>query len=193
MGRSPTYSVDGMLVAAAKLFASDGIRAVTMTAVASELGAPSGSIYHRFPDRASLLAALWLRTAHDFEAGFLEVLGEKVTTESAIDAAVWCVDWCRANPAQAAVLQAGHRAFGSDAWPPADRELLTAADALRDKQIQSAVRTVAKSSGRPGDEVAFAMFELPIAVVRSYLNEGKPVPARAADRVRRLATRLLRD
>ncbi len=193
MGRSPAYSVDGMLVAAAKLFASDGIRAVTMTAVASELGAPSGSIYHRFPDRASLLAALWLRTAHDFETGYLRVLGDTVAADSAIDAAVWCVDWCRANPSQAAVLQAGHRAFGSDTWQRADRDRLAAGDTLRDKHIKSAVHVIAKSTGRPSDEVAFAMFELPVAVVRSYLNEGKPVPARAADRVRRLATRLLRD
>lgn len=192
MGRSPAYTVDGMLGAAAELFARDGIRAVAMTSVANVLGAPSGSIYHRFPDRASLLAALWLRTTHDFESGYLAVLGDNATAESAVDAAVWCVDWCRANPAQAAVLQAGHRGLESDSWPPAALGQLATADALRNKQIRAAVRAVAKSIRRPRDEVTFAMFELPIAVVRSHLNEGRAVPARAADQVRRLATRLLR-
>lgn len=193
MGRSPAYSADEMLAAAAKLFAAGGIRAVTMTAVADALGAPSGSIYHRFPDRASLLAALWLRTAEDFESGYLDVLGDGATADSAIDAAVWCVDWCRANPDRAAVLQAGHRGLESDRWSTAAQNRLAVADALRNKQIKAAVRAVAKHTGRPRDEVAFAMFDLPIAVVRSHLNVGRPVPAKAADQVCRIAARLLRD
>lgn len=193
MGRSPAYSVDDLVATAVELFAAGGVQAVTMTAVAGAVGAPSGSIYYRFPDRPSLLAAMWSQTSRAFESGFLEALGDASAVETAVDAAVWCVDWCRANPSQAAVLQAGHRALQSNTWLPVARAELSSADALRDEEMKAAARAVAASSGRPEDEAAFAMFDLPIGVIRSYLNSGRPIPSAASDRVRRIASRLLLD
>lgn len=63
-----------MLDAALAVVADEGVGSLTMTAVASRLGAPSGSIYHRFPNRPALAAALWLRTQERFHASFLEGL-----------------------------------------------------------------------------------------------------------------------
>lgn len=48
MGRAARYSEDGMLDAAAALLVDGGPPALTAVGVARRLGAPSGSVYHRF-------------------------------------------------------------------------------------------------------------------------------------------------
>ena len=74
MPRPARYSIDELLDAAAALLAADGPAAVTMSAVARATGAPSGSMYHRFPARAVLCGELWLRTEERFHAGFASAL-----------------------------------------------------------------------------------------------------------------------
>ena len=54
MPRPAIFTLDELLDAAAALLAADGPSAVTMSAVARAAGAPSGSMYHRFPTRAAL-------------------------------------------------------------------------------------------------------------------------------------------
>lgn len=73
--RPPRFDAPALLDAALKLAATGGPAAVTMAAVAKSAGAPSGSVYHRFPDRPALLSALWLRTLGGFQRGFLAELG----------------------------------------------------------------------------------------------------------------------
>lgn len=74
MPRPTKFSTDSMLDAALEVVADDGVGALTMSAVATRLGAPSGSLYHRFPSRAAMAGALWLRTQQRFQTGFLEAL-----------------------------------------------------------------------------------------------------------------------
>lgn len=184
MGRPPQHTADNFLDAAARLFVAGGARALTMNAVAREVGAPSGSIYHRFPDRAALLAALWVRTTTAFQRDYLEVLGEQPTPDSAVRAATWLVDWCRGQLPQAVVLQAGVRAFEPDDWNEAARsELSTAEDDSR-RRLDKAVRSLAKQTGRPADQIAFAILDLPLAAVRRHLLAGEPPPKRVTALVR---------
>jgi AcrR family transcriptional regulator len=185
MGRPPLHCADDILDAAARLFAAEGVRGLTMNAVARETGAPSGSIYHRYPDRAALLAALWLRTARGFQRGYLEILGESPAPDSAVRAAVWTVDWCREHLAEAVVLQAGVQAFEPDQWPQGARYDLAAADDELQKRLGGVARALAKRAGRPADQVAFAMLDLPLAAVRRHLRVGQPPP--------RQTSRLVRD
>jgi AcrR family transcriptional regulator len=70
MPRPTLFSTDRMLDAALTVVAEDGVGALTMTSVAKRLGAPSGSMYHRFPSRAALAGALWLRTQDRFHSDF---------------------------------------------------------------------------------------------------------------------------
>ncbi|NOX28486.1 MAG: helix-turn-helix transcriptional regulator, partial [Actinobacteria bacterium] len=56
MGRRPKYSSDQILDAAASLLAADGPTALSVARIAARLGAPSGSIYHRFGSRDVLVA-----------------------------------------------------------------------------------------------------------------------------------------
>lgn len=189
MGRPSKHSVDDFIDAGISLFAESGIRAVTLNAVAESVGATNGSIYHRFPDRPSLLAAIWLHSSKTFETAYREKLGAP-TIDSAIAAAVWVVDWCRDNVEQAQVLQAGERTFGPEAWPPEAR-----AAATTEGQIQAefgrAVQALSASTAASPDQIAFAMIELPIAVVRRSLHSKKAPGPRESELVRDLVTAIL--
>jgi AcrR family transcriptional regulator len=185
------HSAEDFLDAAARLFAAGGIRGLTMNAVAREVAAPSGSMFHRYPDRAALLAALWLRTARGFQSGYIDVLGDPPTPDGAVRAAVWTVEWCRGQLSEAVVLQAGVRAFEPDDWPEAARSELTAMDNELRRRIGTTVRALAKQTGRPPDQIAFAMLDLPLAAVRRHLLAGEPPPKRAVKLVRDLASLIL--
>ncbi len=191
MGRSAVHTSDSLLDHAIGLVADGGPAAVSMSAVARAAGAPSGSVYHRFADRPTLLAALWLRTTERFEDAFLATLGAPPSPTSAVAAAAWTVEWCRERPGEAAVLHAGFRALAPDGWSDELAARIEEREARRRRAIVSSVRAVAEASSRPADEVSFAMFELPLAVLHSYLGARTPVPPEAVDRVRRIAARLL--
>ncbi|BDX33181.1 putative transcriptional regulator, TetR family protein [Mycobacterium antarcticum] len=191
MGRPPVHSDLDFLHAAAALFAGGGDRALTMSSVAREAGASNGSIYHRFPDRASLLAALWLRTTREFEHEYFAVLGDPPTRTGIVGAAAWVVDWCRGHVPEAIVLQAGIRAFNPTEWPESARADAAATDLATQSRIAAAVRAVAKQTGLPRDQIAFAMLDLPLAAVRPHLLAGEAPPNRVTALVRSLAERVL--
>lgn len=191
MGRPATHSDQDFIDAAAELFASGGARAVTMMAVARSVGAPSGSIYHRFPDRPALLAALWLRTVRRFQDAYRGVVGPDPTPDNAVHATAWVVDWCRANLPEAMVLQAGSRTFDRENWPDESLAALADVDTAMQRTITSTVRAVAAHTGRPSDEVAFAVLDLPLAAVRRHLLAGEPPPPKTTRLVRSLAERIM--
>jgi AcrR family transcriptional regulator len=186
MGRPAAHDADQLLDVAAELFAQGGARALTMAAVARAAGAASGSVYHRFPDRASLLAALWLRTVSRFQQGYREAIGEQPTPDDVVAAGAWVVTWCRDHLPEAIILQAGARAFDPDTWSTANRKALAENDAEVRKFGRRTVETIATEAQRPRDQVAFTVFELPLAVMRSSLRAGRRPPARDVDLVRGL-------
>lgn len=188
MGRPSKHSVDDFIDAGISLFAERGIRAVTLNAVAESVGAANGSIYHRFPDRPSLLAAMWLHSSKAFETAYREKLGTP-TIDSTIAAAVWVVDWCRENLEQAQVLQAGEQTFGPEAWPPEARA--TATEAQIQAEFSRHVKALSGSTSASPDQIAFAMIELPIAVVRRSLQSRKAPGRRESGLVRSLVTAIL--
>lgn len=191
MGRPPIRSGDDFLDAAAQLFSARGSRALTMNAVARAIRAPSGSIYHRYPDRAALLAALWLRTARNFQCGYFKVLGDAPTPSSAVRTAVWTVDWCRGHVPDAVVLEAGVRTFEPDEWNEAARHELAMIDNEVQQRITDAVRALTEQTGRPADQISFAMVDLPLAAVRRHLLAGKAPPKRTTTLVREVASLIL--
>jgi len=183
--------VDDLLDAAVRLFAHGGARAVTMSAVAREAGAPSGSVYHRFADRAGMLAALWLRTASRFQDGFRDVVGTTPDAGAAATASAWTVDWCREHLDEAVVLQAGARAFSLETWSAGARAALEAHNRQRDVTVRDLVSGLAATTGRESDEVVLALFDLPHAVVARYLGRGEPPPASASDLAARVTRSIL--
>jgi AcrR family transcriptional regulator len=189
MGRPAKHTADDFIDAAISLFAAGGARAVTLGAVAESVGAANGSIYHRFPDRPTLLAALWLRTSKGFETEYQKQLGP-ATIENAVAAAVWIVEWCGEHPEQAQVLRAGMSAFNPESWPAHARASVST-DADLWAQLRRHIRRLGDSTAAPPDQIVFAMMELPLAVVRRALAEGRSPGHREVDLVRGLATVIL--
>lgn len=179
MGRPPRHDVDRLLDAAVELAAAAGPRTLSMAAVARAAGAPSGSLYHRFPSRSSLLAALWLRTVERFQEGFLEAVLEEPPRQAAVAAARHVIAWSRTHPAETRLLLYGPADFGEPEWPAAARDRLRQGD----RRIGTALRGLARRlqpGGRPDVErVLLATVDLPYATIRRHAQAGEPVPAAA--------------
>lgn len=174
MPRPARYTVDDLLDAAAELLAADGPAAVTMSAVARACGAPSGSVYHRFPSRAALCGELWMRTEERFHTGLLAALGESGDArQRCVDGARHVLTWCRENPADAQVLLTGPAQLELSGWP----------DTLinRRKRLQRKLR---KCFGELADDpgrVSAALVDVPLAMVRRGQRGRSAIPAGAED------------
>jgi AcrR family transcriptional regulator len=172
MPRPARYTVDELLDAAAELLAADGPAAVSMSAVARAAGAPSGSMYHRFPTRAALCGALWIRTEERFHEGFTAALSSSDEPQArCVAGARFTVQWCRDHPNEAQVLLVGADALGLTEWP---QELV----ARRTRLHRKLRRTVAGLHSDL-DRVNAALIDIPYAVVRRHLLSGTAIPAGA--------------
>ena len=169
MPRPARYTVDELLDAAAALLAADGPAAVTMSAVARATGAPSGSMYHRFPTRAALCGELWMRTEERFHAGFTSALAaSNDPQERCVAGARHTVQWCRDHPVEAQVLLAGADALCVADWPD---ELSARRKSLRRKLRRLLVDVPADS-----DRVTAAVVDIPYAIVRRHLLTRRSIP-----------------
>ncbi|MEO3760698.1 TetR/AcrR family transcriptional regulator [Mycobacterium sp. B14F4] len=172
MPRPARFSVDDLLDAAAALLAEGGPAAVTMVAVARAVGAPSGSMYHRFPSTAALCAELWMRTEERFLAGLGEALSEPGDTRTrCVAGARFTVRWCRRHPDEARVLLAGAETLGEPGWPDEVR--------ARRRQARRTLRRLLTGLDADADRITAALVDIPYAVVRRHLLAGRPIPANA--------------
>ncbi|MFD0168144.1 TetR/AcrR family transcriptional regulator [Streptomyces decoyicus] len=192
MARPPRFDTPQLLDAAVRLAAESGPSGVTMSAVAAAVGAPSGSLYHRFTGRTALLAEVWLRTVEGFQEGYFEALESSDDPRAGGRAAArHIVSWSRTHPAEAALLLYGAQEFGRDDW--SDEHLLRAEEG--NMQVRAAVAALAGAlgvHGRPGlDRVTLAVIDLPLSVVRRHLRGGTPLPAHAEDLAERCTDALL--
>lgn len=177
MSRPVEHDPDGMLDAALVLLREGGPRAVTMTAVAEATGAPSGSVYHRFPSRDALVAALWMRTVEAFQERFVAELaeGSDDVVDAALRAVRWSLGWVRANPDDARLLLLYRREdLASAEWP----EDLARRAARLARRFDDEVRGfAARLQGVDAQARAwFALADLPTAAVRRHLANGKKIP-----------------
>lgn len=160
-----------------------GPGAVTMTAVARSAGAPSGSVYHRFPGRPALLAALWLRTVDRFQQGFLAALDTDPPSQAAPAAARHVIEWSRAHPQEARILLYGPADFDHPNWPEQARTRLATAN----DRVAAALRALAARLGRSSphdlERLTLAAIDIPYATVRRHQSAGIPLPAYAEDLV----------
>ncbi|SFW91335.1 TetR/AcrR family transcriptional regulator [Amycolatopsis australiensis] len=191
MGRPATYTTDRFLDAAVRLFAEGGARAVTMAATAKAAGAPNGSIYHRFPDRAALLARLWQRTARDFQDTFTAALADAAGVDAAVAAATSVVHWCREHPDGGRVLDAGMPAFSPESWSAEAKEAVAKDEAALRHALKNATRRLPSLTGCTDEEVVLALVEIPRAVVHRYLATGRTPPPKAVTLVERTVRKLL--
>jgi AcrR family transcriptional regulator len=187
MPRTQQFDADLLLDAARTLAVEAGPGAVSMAAVARSAGAPSGSLYHRFPSRAVLLGELWLRCLTRFHAAYLCCLTADDPQAAAIAAARQVVDWCRANPEDAALLSHSRREFAVGDWPS---ELTTRAEQAN-REVFIALRKLISRLEMDKERVMVAVVDLPYAVVRRHLGAGNTIPAGATDVVESAVRALL--
>jgi len=178
MGRPAKYTEDQILDSALAAMAAGGDPGTTtVAAIAAGLGAPIGSIYHRFASRELLLAHLWTRTVREFQHGFLAALTDDDLDTAADDAALHVVRWSREHLPQAQLLVLHRREALAARWP----EGLGGQLAELNKSVESALKDYARwRYGRAGaaeqQRVVFALVDVPAAAVRRFLLKGLPPP-----------------
>jgi AcrR family transcriptional regulator len=177
VGRPAKFDSEQILDATARLVAEGGPAQATVAAIAQRLGAPSGSIYHRFESRDLLLARLWIRTVRRAQEGFIAALALPDLEQAAIAAALHIPRWSRQHLPEATVLLLYRREDLADRWP----QELGAEVAELNKGVEAAVRHFTRRwAGRitPAalQTVAFALVDTPYGASRRYLLAGKPPP-----------------
>jgi len=194
MGRPARFSKDGILDAALALVSQGGPGAATVNALAAAVGAPVGSIYHRFRSRDLVLAALWLRTVQRFQRGFLDALAGQDVAAAAAAAALHTVRWSRQHPEQARVLLLYRREDLAARWP----HELGADLADLNVGVEAALRSW--TTRRYGDatpaqvrRATFAVVDVPYAATRRHLLAGEPPPPELDDLVAAACRCLLTD
>jgi AcrR family transcriptional regulator len=190
MPRPARHDRDSLLDSAVALAAARGPAAVSMAEVGRAAGAPSGSVYHRFPSRAALLAELRLRTIGRFQEGFLAALRGEDPVSAAAAAACYVVEWARTHPDEATVLLYAPADFAADSWPREAR----AREAQLRRELERALGQLARRLGLSGSDgrerLLVATVDLPYAVVRRHLRAPTPIPD-SAGRVVSIAARVL--
>jgi AcrR family transcriptional regulator len=179
------HDTSAILDCAARMLGPGGADAITIAGVIREAGVSSGSVYHRFPTRSALLAALWNRAVERYHEAIYPLFeGDPVQAAVAIGRRT--VSWSLENPADARVLQAGAEAFDPGAWPDAERARQRAEQQRWDREVGRLVRTLRSTTGHDTAELLLVVVDLPYAAVRRYLAAGTPVPRGLAATVERL-------
>lgn len=94
-----------LLSAALARFADEGTLAATLEDVRRDAGVSTGALYHHFPDKAALAAALYVELTAEFQEGFLGELRAHPGAEEGVRAGVrFYLRWVSANRAAASFL-----------------------------------------------------------------------------------------
>lgn len=111
-----------LLDAALHLLARDGAHGPSLDAIRLEAGVSVGALYHHFPERSSLVAAVRLRLLEEYQRRLLALLAESDTAERGIRGGVHVhLAWCREHPDGARFLVDGGGAPADDALRRANR------------------------------------------------------------------------
>jgi AcrR family transcriptional regulator len=182
MGRNAHFKNEQFVESALKIAADQGPTAVTIAAVAREVGAPVGSVYHRFLSRDVLLAEVWLQVVTSFQEGFLKVLN----SDEGLQAALHTLRWVRLNPAEARILLLYRREeLVSGDWPEELREwTMEIAQQLNEGIHKYVKKTFGRANRRELDRTIFALIDVPYAAVLRYIRQGKKPPVAVEDYIR---------
>jgi len=184
VARPAKFTEDQILDATLQLVASGGPGAATMAAIAEEVGAPVGSLYHRFSSRELLLAGLWMRTVRRFQRGFLDALADSDVDAAATNAALHSLRWAREHLDETRVLLLHRREDLAARWPD---ELGDDLAQLNDGVAAALQEHARRRYGSDGPErmqhLLFALADVPYAAMRRYIAAGEPPPATIDDLV----------
>ena len=179
MGRHAKFSKRRIAAATLELVAEGGPRAATVSAIADRVGAPTGSIYHRYGSRDLLLAELWMSVVEAYQDGFVAALAGEDTLEGAVRAAQYLPRWVRSHMLEARLLLLHRREdFVSGTWPA---ELVHRAEVLKKQMVQTVRQFCRHHFGSSKKETLerarFALLDAPYGAVKSYVQATKKPPA----------------
>jgi len=194
MPRPAKHDEGRILSAAASLVAARGPSAATITAIGAAIGAPSGSIYHRFQSRDELLGRLWLTKAKFFQDRWIEALQEPDPRRAGLEAALSLPRAVREDFEGARIMLL-HRQqdFLSHGWPP---EMQAEAERLG-MQVKNGLvgitrRLFGRNTSSARHAATFAVLDLPFSAVRRFVAAGEPPPALIDDLVSTAYTAVVR-
>lgn len=85
---APTSTRSRLVSAARERFAHDGTMATTLDQIRRDAEVSVGSLYHHFPRKENLAAAVYAEVMQSYQMSFLRVLDEHPTAQGGIGAAV---------------------------------------------------------------------------------------------------------
>lgn len=184
MVKPSRFTVDQILDAAT-VAVHEYWRAATIAHVTTRLGAPSGSIYHRFASRDALFATAWVRAVRRYHAQFDAIYEVADPFEAIVQTGLFIPRFCRRNPLDARMLTVfRYRDLATD--PPAGLE-----DTLPDLNepvgrlvTHLTEQRYGRLTARGTQLVSLAVRDAPLGMVRSRIGEEIPLwldePVRAA-------------
>ena len=179
MGRKALFERTDMTGAALRLVADRGPQAFTVAALAREVGAPTGSIYHRFDSRDVLLAEVWLGAATAFQTAFFERLTGPTPREAGLAAALYMAQRVRERPREARVLLLHRREdFVDRGWPANMRHRAEQLGRQVETELRAfSSRLCGRQDARTVRSIAYALVEAPVAAVRRHVAAEESPPA----------------
>ena len=190
MGRNAHFNNEQFIDAALKIAAGQGPAAVTIAAVAGAVGAPVGSVYHRFLSRDVLMAEVWLRVVASFQKEFLSMLEKG----GGLKAALHTPRWIRRHPAEARILLLYRREeLVAGGWPEEVKARALGIARKLDAGISDyAARTFGKAGRKEVRQVVFAIIDVPYAAVIRYIRQGNKPPRSVEDHITKTYNAIMR-
>jgi AcrR family transcriptional regulator len=195
MPRPTKHEERDILGAAATLVAAGGPAAATVGAIGHAIGAPSGSIYHRFRSRDALLGRLWLMKASYFQNRWARALDSADARQAGLEAALSLPRVAREDFEGARIMLLHRREdFLSEGWPP---EMKAEAARLGAQVVEClglmARRLFGRNTAAARQVTLFATLDLPFSAVRRYVATGEPPPKRLDALIERAYTAIVDD
>jgi AcrR family transcriptional regulator len=193
MPRPAKHDESRILSAAASLAAARGPGAATITAIGTAIGAPNGSIYHRFRSRDELLGRLWLTKAEFFQNRWATALQDPDPWRAGLEAA-WSLPRAARDDFEGARIMLLHRRedFLSQSWPP---EMQVEAERLgtqvKDGLADITRRLFGRNTVAARHTATFAVLDLPFSAVRRFVAAGEPPPALVDDLIAKAYTAIV--
>ena len=178
MPRPAKHDEASILRAAAALVAAGGPGAATIGSIGHAIGAPNGSIYHRFRSRDELLGRLWLTKAAVFQDEWAAALDGADPVEAGLEAALSLPRVTRRDPEGARIMLLHRREdFESPTW---SSELRAEAERLgrqvSERLGEATRRLFGRNTSSSHRITAFALLDLPYAAVRRHVAAHEAPP-----------------
>ncbi len=178
MVRIAKFSSEAFVEAAVVLVAEGGPSAASIAAIARRVGAPTGSVYHRFESRSAVLATAWITAYRSFVERIIPPLeaGRPAATATAI------IAWTREDARRGRFLLLNDADSLFEDVPPPENLRLTLAklEETLDQAFQDGL-SVMVGPGRAVDaettaRARFMIFDSTIALLRPHLLAHSPIP-----------------